>query len=147
MMKYLLGTLLATVAYFFWIEPLFFAENPEHPRMALFNAGKNNETLRSWNQQVTENSKQTLKSTDVSSLDLSNLSDEEVNKALEEATREMCNKPGFAERFGITSEECVKRTLSYYEKCRETLVDDIVTLLTDTDAVVENGVGALKCQL
>lgn len=133
----------ATVTWFFWIEPLLFKDD-EHPRMTLFNAARENETLKQWNEQVARDSG---KSTELTIPGLEGISNEQLAESLNGAIGQLCAKPEFSERFGISEDECVSRTRQYFDKCSHTLMDDFMTILQNPDAVVEKGTEALKCSL
>lgn len=138
-----LMAVLATVTWFFWIEPLFLKDDT-HPRMTLFNAARENEALKQWNEQV---ARESGGSTELTIPGLEGISNEQLAESLNDAIGQLCSRPEFSERFGISESECVKRTRQYFDKCRHTLMDDFMTILQNPDAVVEKGTDALKCSL
>ena len=148
-MKYVLGIIAGLVGYFFWFEPLFINNGEEsHPRMALYNASQTNEVIKAMSEQAKQDlakGKESGKNF-IATLKDKDFSDPDVQKALYQATKQLCENPAFSQRFELSTEQCIERTMAYYKKCENSLLDDMMTIMLNPDAVIENGVGALKCQ-
>ena len=150
MFKYIVGTIIAAISWFFWIEPLFFKQESQHPSMKLFNASEENPVIKKWNetvQQLSDNSSemstqllenQSLENFSLDQLSLENFSQKEVNQALKKAINIVCQQPGFSQRFETTPEQCVEQTLEYFDKCGDSLVETYKKLVTDPESMMES---------
>lgn len=113
--------------------------------MTLFNASEQNPVLKQWNETVAKLSndevkplKESFEQFSIDGFSLQDISNADLEQALEKAINTVCRQPGFSERFETSAQQCVDQTLKYFERCGDSLLETYQKLMTDPESMMES---------